>query len=57
MEPIDVARVQTDGVASLHSRSAILEKVVFSHLAGSLETEDEKIQYETLILKDECGEL
>jgi len=57
MEPIDVARVQTDGVASLCSRSAILEKVVSSHLAGSLETEDEKIQYETLILKDECGEL
>jgi len=57
MELIDVARVQTDGVASFHSRSAILEKVVSSHLAGSLETEDEKIQYETLILKDKCREL
>jgi len=53
MEPIYIVRVQTDGVASLRSRSAILEKVVSSHLAGSLETKDEK----TLILKDKCGEL
>lgn len=52
---VNVARVQTDGMASLGRRVAELEEVVghlgrAGHLAGALETEDEDVEDETVVL-------
>ena len=62
VNPVDVARVQPDRVGSLGSRVTVLQEVVgllgwTSHFTRSLETENEKIQNETVVLEDESREL
>ena len=55
--PIDVAGVGSDGW-----RVAVLQEIVrqlrrSSHLAGTLQTQDDQVRYETLGLENEGGEL
>jgi hypothetical protein len=62
VELVDVTRVETNRMAGLRGRIAILQEVVrhlrwTGHLARTLKTEDEDIQNETIVLEDEGGEL
>jgi hypothetical protein len=55
VDAVDVARVKADRVARLGCRVAELEEVVghlrwAGHLAGALETEDEDVEDETVVL-------
>ena len=57
---VDVARVEADRVASLGGRVAELEEVVgdlrrTGHLACALETEDQDVEDETVVLRGEGG--
>lgn len=56
MDPVDVARVETDRVARLGRRVAELEEVVghlrrTGHLARTLEAEDENVEHEAVVLQ------
>ena len=60
--PVDITRVEADGVTCLRSNVAVLQEVVrhlrgTSHLARALQAENEQIQDETIVLEDEGGEL
>ena len=62
VQTVDVAGVETDGVSSFGSRVAVLEEVVgllwrTSHFAGSVQTEDQEIENETVVLEDKGREL
>jgi hypothetical protein len=62
VDPIDVSRVETDGVSCLGRRIPELEEVVghlrrSGHLARTLESEDEDVEDETVVLEDEGREL
>ena len=59
---IDVAGVETDRMADFGGRITVLEEIVghlgrTSHLAGTLETEDEEIHNEAVVLENKRGEL
>jgi hypothetical protein len=62
MNAIDVSRVQANGMASLGRNVSVLEEVVghlgrTSHLTRALQAKNEDIQDQTVVLKNESGEL
>ncbi len=62
MQTIDVTGVEPDRVASFSGGIPILQEVVghlrgSSHLAGSMETENEQIKDKAVVLEDESRKL
>lgn len=62
VDPVDVARVETDRVARFSGSVSELEEIVrhlrrSSHFTSSRKTENEEIENETIVLEDERGEL
>ncbi|KAF9645953.1 hypothetical protein BDM02DRAFT_3271340 [Thelephora ganbajun] len=62
MQLVDVVRVERDKMRDFRGRIAVLNKIAWhpretSHLAGTLETEDEEIHDETVELEGEGGKL
>jgi hypothetical protein len=62
MNAIDVARVEADRMAGFGGAVSELQEVVgklrrTGHFARTLQAEDEQVEYETVILEDEGGEL
>jgi len=58
VEAVDVARVQSDRMRNFRSHVLERQEIVrhlrrSSHLTGSLETEDQKVEDEAVVLDDE----
>ncbi len=62
MQSVHVARVQPNGMSGLCRGVTVLEEVVrhlrrASHFTCSLQTEDEEVEYQAIVLEYESGEL